>query len=54
MFGLSKYVSDTNSVSKIVCLHFTEAVLQRCSYENVFLKYAANLQNNTHAKVQFQ
>ena len=54
MFGLSKYVSDTNSVSKIVCLHFTEAVLQRCSYENVFLKYAANLQDNTHAKVQFQ
>ena len=31
-----------------------EAAVQRCSYENVFWKYAANLQENTHAEVQFQ
>ena len=32
----------------------SEAVLQRCSYEKVFWKYAANLQENIHAEVQFQ
>ena len=32
----------------------TEATVQGCSYEMVFLKYAANLQENTHAEVQFQ
>ena len=31
-----------------------EAVLQRCSYEKVFRKYAANLPENSHAKVWFQ
>ena len=30
---------------------FTEAALQRCSYEKVFWKYAANLEENTHAEV---
>ena len=33
---------------------FTEAAIQRCSEEKVFWKYAANLQENTHAKVWFQ
>ena len=32
-------------------LLFTEAVTQMCSWENVFLKYPANLQENTHADV---
>ena len=29
----------------------SEAALQRCSYKNMFCKYAVNLQENTHAKV---
>ena len=32
----------------------TEAAIQKCSYEKVFRKYAANLQENTHAKVWLQ
>ena len=32
----------------------SEAALQMCSYKKVFWKYAANLQENTHAKVRFQ
>ena len=31
-----------------------EAAIQRCSFEKVFLKYAVNLQENTHAEVRFQ
>ena len=31
-----------------------EAAIQRCSYKKVFWKYAANLRDNTHAKVWFQ
>ena len=31
------------------CLVITEAAIQRCSVEKVFWKYAANLQENTHA-----
>ena len=30
------------------------AHLQRCSYEKVFWKYAANLQAETHAEVWFE
>ena len=37
-------------ISVWICL---EAVFQRCTYENVFWKYAANLQDNTHAEVWF-
>ena len=33
---------------------FSEAVVQRCFEEKVFWNYAANLQENTYAKVQFQ
>ena len=33
---------------------FTEPVLQRCSEEKVFWKYAVNLQEDTHAEVRFQ
>ena len=29
----------------------SEAATQRCSSEKVFWKYAANLQDNTHAEV---
>ena len=37
-----------------VKLTSTEAVIQRCSYEKLFWKYAANLQENTHAELRFQ
>ena len=33
--------------------HATEASLQRCFYKKVFWKYAENLQENTHADVDF-
>ena len=33
---------------------FPEAALQRCSWEKMFWKYAADLQENTHAEVWFQ
>ena len=32
----------------------SKAAVQRCSEEKVFWKYAANLQENTHAEVSFQ
>ena len=31
----------------------SEAAIQSCSEEKMFWKYAANLQENTHAEVQF-
>ena len=34
----------------MINIHFTEAATQ----EKVFQKYAANLQENTHAEVRFQ
>ena len=34
-------------------MHTQEEALRRCSYEKVFRKYAANLQENTHAEVWF-
>ena len=33
--------------------YISEVALQRCSYEKVFWKYAANLQEKTHAEVRF-
>ena len=35
-------------------LQQSEAAIQTCSKEKVFLKYAENLQENTHAEVRFQ
>ena len=32
----------------------SEAAIQRCSEKQVFWKYAADLQENTHAEVRFQ
>ena len=32
----------------------TEAAAQRCSMKKVFWKYAANIQENSHAEVWFQ
>ena len=32
----------------------SEAVIQKYSWEKVFWKYAATLQENTHAEVQIQ
>ena len=34
-------------------MHTQEEALRRRSYEKVFRKYAANLQENTHAEVWF-
>ena len=31
-----------------------KAAIQTCSYDKVFLTYAANLQESTHAEVRFQ
>ena len=42
----------TNSKGKFV--NFPEAANQSCSLEKLFWKYAANLQENTHAEVWFQ
>ena len=39
---------------EIILLQITEAAVNRCSLEKVFWKYAANLQQNTHAEVWFQ
>ena len=43
-----------NSFVYILKPEITEAATQRCSWEKVFWKYAANLHENTHAEVQFQ
>ena len=37
-----------------VFVKVTEAALHKCSWEKVFWKYAANLQENTHTEVRFQ
>ena len=39
---------------EITDLKLFESALQRCSYKEVFWKYAVNLQENTHAEVRFQ
>ena len=35
-------------------LYASQAATKRCSKEKVFWKWAANLQENAHAEVQFQ
>ena len=40
--------------TSIDSLSKTEATAQRCSWETVFWKYAADLQENTHVEVRFQ
>ena len=35
-------------------MNSAEAATQRCSLEKVYWKYAANLQENTHAEMWFQ
>ena len=44
--------SEPSQISTIE--HFIEAATQRCSKKKVFWKYAANLQESTHADVWFQ
>ena len=39
--------------SHAIVANFSEAAVQRCSQEKVFWKYAANLQENSHAEVRF-
>ena len=36
------------------CFIYSEVAIQRCSWEKVFWKYAANLQENTHTEIWFQ
>ena len=50
------YLSFFNSELKYKTLTIlsSEAATQRCSYEKVFQKDAANLQGNTCAEVWFQ
>ena len=43
---------DTQFKTVLVNL-LSEVALQRCSYKKVFRRYAANLQENTHAQVDF-
>ena len=38
-------------VSSSYCTYISETAVRRCSWEKVFWKYAANLQENTHAEV---
>ena len=42
--------------NEVIILHlqFSEVAVQRRSYKNVFWKYAADLQESTHAEVWFQ
>ena len=42
------------SISKILIQKASEAAVRGCSEEKVFWKYAANLQENTHAEVRFK
>ena len=35
-------------------MEHSEAAVRRCFYEKLFWKYAAKLQENTHAEVWFQ
>ena len=45
---------DSPAILKTPFYGTSKAVLQRCSYEKVFLKYAVDLQENIYAKVCFQ
>ena len=45
---------DGNQLYVLVWVHSLEAGLHRAFWEKVVWKYAANLQENTHAKVRFQ
>ena len=42
------------SESKNIKEKLSEAALQRCFCKEVFLKYAANVQEKTHAEMRFQ
>ena len=57
----NNHIFRTHNVKTVQCgietLLFmgpAEAVLQRCSYEKVFWKYAANLQESNHSKLWLQ
>ena len=45
LISVDPYISGTNANNSNIQ---TEAALPRCSYKNVFWKYAANLQENTY------
>ena len=49
---LRKLTSD-GSIHLVRTYKYSEAALHRCSYKKMFWKYAASLQDNTHAEVWF-
>ena len=49
-FEKSTNITEQQNLKKKI--KWAEAVLQSCSYKKVFWKYAANVQENTHAKVK--
>ena len=50
---LSFYYAGTIAVG-LMKNHFTEVAVKMCSYKKVLWKYAANLQEVTHAEVWYQ
>ena len=61
VFLSTSFFTTTLSMKHLFCswdpfiiTFLTEAAIQRCSWENVFWKHAANLQENTHVEVWFQ
>ena len=50
-YPLIKMFHSRDMENRISRLYGTEAAMQRCSYENMFRKYAGNSQENTHAEV---
>ena len=47
-------IGEYSGKGNVIFSALIEAATQSCSYEKVFSKYAANLEENTHAEVWFQ
>ena len=47
-------IGEYTGKGNVIFSALTEAATQRCSYKKVFWKYAANLEEKTHANVWFQ
>ena len=52
--SFKSYMFSKTVISILQNLPNTEAAVQRSSWEKMLQKYAANLQENTHAEVRFQ
>ena len=53
-FGVFYFKASAKCYKQFEWKELSKAAIQRCSYEKVFWKYAANLQDNTHAEIWFQ